>query len=72
MIGLYKTECIRRGPFHAGPLRTLADVEYATASWIEWWNGARLHSSLGYRTPAEYETDHYAAITDSQPEPRPV
>ncbi len=35
MIGLYKTECIRRGPFHNGPLRALADVEYATVTWVE-------------------------------------
>ena len=72
VIGLYKTECIRRGPFHSGPLRTLADVEYATATWVEWWNNARLHSTLNYRTPAEHEANHYAAITASQPEPRPV
>jgi transposase InsO family protein len=72
VIGLYKTECIRRGPFHTGPLRTLADVEYATATWVEWWNHAGLHSTLDYRTPAEHEADHYAAITASQPEPRPV
>ena len=28
--GLYKTECIRTTVFHAGPYRTLADVEFAT------------------------------------------
>jgi putative transposase len=72
VIGLYKTECVHRCPFHTGPLRTLADVEYATATSVEWWNHARLHSTLGYRTPAEHEADNYAAITASQPEPRPV
>jgi putative transposase len=72
VIGLYKTECIRRGPFHTGPLRTLADVEYATATWVEWWNNARLHSTLDYVPPAEHEAAHYASITASQPEPRPV
>ena len=33
IIGLFKTECVRPGPFHAGPLRTTADVEYATMAW---------------------------------------
>ena len=36
MIGLYKTECIRTTVFHAGPYRTIADVEYATAGWVDW------------------------------------
>lgn len=72
VIGLYKAECVRPGPFHEGPLKTITDVEYATATWVEWWNNARLHSSLGYTTPAEHEAAHYAAITATRPEPRPV
>ncbi len=76
VIGLYKTECIRPGPFHAGPLKTLTDVEYATATWVEWWNNARLHSRLhsrlGYRLPAEAEAAHYADLSDSIPEPCPT
>ena len=47
IIGLYKTECIRTRLFHDRPLRTLADVEYATAGWVDWWNNRRLHSTLG-------------------------
>ena len=31
VIGLCKAECIRRGPFHDGPLKTISDVEFATA-----------------------------------------
>ncbi|BAC19429.1 integrase core domain protein [Corynebacterium efficiens YS-314] len=34
--GLYKTECIRTTVFHSGPFRTLADVEFATAGWVDW------------------------------------
>jgi len=34
--GLYKTECIRTRVFHRGPYKTLADVEYATAGWVDW------------------------------------
>ena len=43
IIGLYKTECIRTTVFHAGPYKTLADVEYATAGWVDWYNHRRLH-----------------------------
>ena len=67
--GLYKTECIRTTVFHDGPYKTLADVEYATAGWVDWYNQRRLHSSLGYLTPTEYETVHYATLTR---EPQPI
>jgi putative transposase len=36
IIGLFKTECIRTTVFHDGPYKTLADVEYATAGWVDW------------------------------------
>lgn len=35
MIGLYKTECLRTPVFHHGPYKTIADIEYATASWVD-------------------------------------
>lgn len=66
--GLYKTECIRTTVFHQGPYRTIGDVEYATAGWVDWYNNSRLHSSLDYNTPIEYETAHYAALT-REPQP---
>ena len=47
VIGLFKTECIATTVFHDGPYKTLADVEYATASWVDWYNHRRLHGSLG-------------------------
>ncbi len=34
VIGLFKTECIRTTVFHAGPYKTVSDVEYATAGWV--------------------------------------
>jgi transposase InsO family protein len=69
IIGLYKTECVRPGPFHTGPFKTLADVEYATMAWVDWYNHRRLHTTLRMRTPAEHEADYYAV---PQPEPQPI
>ena len=60
--GLYKSECIRTTVFHDGPYKTISDVEFATAGWVDWYNQRRLHSTLGYLTPAEYEDTHYAAL----------
>jgi putative transposase len=68
IIGLSKTECVRPGPFHDEPFRTIADVEYATMAWVDWWNNRRLHSTLGMHTPAEYEQAHYAAL-DNEMQP---
>ena len=59
-IGLYKTECTRPGsPFHTG-LRTVLDVERATAAWVHWYRTSRLMHRLGRRPPAEAEADYYA------------
>ncbi len=67
--GLYKAECIRTTVFHDGPYKTIADVEYATAGWVDWYNNRRLHGTLGMVTPAEFEQAHYATLTR---EPQPV
>jgi len=61
--GLFKTECIRTTVFHAGPFRTLADVEFATAGWVGWYNNRCLHGSVGLITPVEFESLHYEALT---------
>jgi len=66
--GLYKAECVRTTVFHPGPYKTIADVEYATAGWVEWYNNRRLHGSLGMVSPLEFETTHYATLVrESQP-----
>jgi transposase InsO family protein len=67
--GLYKTECIRTTVFHDGPYKTLADIEFATAGWVDWYNERRLHGSLGMIPPVEYEQAHYAAL---KPEMQPT
>ena len=63
--GLYNTELIKPRK----PWKTVDDVEYATAEWVDWYNTRRLHSSLGYATPAEFEQAHYATLNR---EPQPV
>ena len=32
----YQTECIRTTIFHPGSYKTIADVEFATAAWVDW------------------------------------
>jgi transposase InsO family protein len=66
--GLYKAECVRTTVFCDGPYKTIAEVEYATASWVEWYNNRRLHSSIEMVPPVEYEQAHYAAL-NREPEP---
>jgi len=66
--GLFKTERIGTTIFHPGPFQTLADVEFATAGWVDWYNNRRLHGSPGMLTPVESETLHYEALT-REPEP---
>jgi len=63
--GLYKAEAIHTTVFHDGPYTTLADVEYATAGWADWYNNRRLHGTLGSIPPIEYEHAHYAALQGS-------
>ena len=67
--GLYKAEAIRTTVFHPRPFKTIADVEYATAGWVDWYNNRRLHTTLGNVPPVEYETAHYATLNR---EPQPV
>lgn len=52
-IGLYKTELIKpRKPWHG-----LADIELATAEWVDWFNNQRLHTAIGDIPPHEHETN---------------
>jgi putative transposase len=59
-IGLFKSEIYA---FADGPFQTWRDVEKATATWLQWFNHERLHSSLGDVPPVEYEQNHYGATT---------
>ena len=60
---MHQPRCVRTTIFHDGPYKTIVDVEYATAGWIDWYNHRRLHGSLGMVSPDEYEAAHYAALT---------
>ncbi len=67
--GLYKWELIHR----QGPWRGLDDVEFATMTYVDWFNHRRLHGTItagpGLTTPAAAEAAHYRHTT---PAPEPV
>jgi transposase InsO family protein len=56
LIGLFKAEVIQR----QGPWRQLETVEFATLTWVDWFNTRRLLEPIGYVPPAEYEAQYYA------------
>src|SRR5512134_3771576 len=57
IIGLFKAEVIRKN----GPWRDLEEVEFATLTWVDWFNHRRLLSSIGDVPPAEFEVMYYEA-----------
>ena len=58
VIGLFKTEVIRR----QGPWRNLDTVEFATLTWIDWFNTRRLLEQIGYVPPAEFEARYHEQV----------
>ena len=57
-IGLFKTEAIDDG----GPTWTdRSAVEWQVADWVHWYNTRRLHSSIDYLPPIEFERQHRQA-----------
>ncbi len=53
--GLYKTELIHR----RGPWKSVDDVEWATLTYVDWFNNRRLHGEIGMVPPAEFEANYY-------------
>ena len=56
--GLYKAEVIHR----RGPWRSFEAVEFATLTWVDWFNNRRLLEPIGNIPPAEAEQRYYAMM----------
>jgi putative transposase len=63
IIGLYKTELIRR----RSPWKGIDDLEYATLEWVDWFNHRRLLEPIGYVPPAEFEATFHRKEDPSYP-----
>jgi len=63
IIGLFKTEVIGG----RGPWRTVEDVEYATLTWVDWFNHRRLLEPIGNIPPAEREEKYYLELETPAP-----
>ena len=37
----------------------IKDVELATLEWVDWFNKTRLHSTIGYVSPFDFEKRYY-------------
>jgi putative transposase len=64
--GLYKWELI----YPQGPWSGLEDIEWATLSYVDWFNNRRLHGQItngpGYTTPAAFKAAHYRQTTPAR------
>ena len=54
--GLYKSEVI---DYLKENWTGINDVELATLEWVDWFNKTRLHSTIGYVSPFEFEKRYY-------------
>ena len=61
IIGLYKTEVIRQ----RGPWKNIDEVEYATLTWVHWFNHNRLLAPIGDMPPVEKEAMYYQQLEGS-------
>jgi transposase InsO family protein len=58
--GLYKAELIHR----RAPWRSFEAVEFATLTWVDWFNNRRLLEPIGNIPPAEAEERYYAMLDE--------
>jgi transposase InsO family protein len=58
--GLYKAELIHR----RWPWRSFEAVEFATLTWVDWFNNRRLLEPIGNIPPAEAEERYYAMLEE--------
>lgn len=65
--GLYKWELI----YPQGPWNGLDDVEFATLTYVDWFNHRRLHGNIepgpGYTTPAAFEAAYHHQTLPARP-----
>ncbi len=54
--GFYKTEVIH---YLKESWNGINDVELATLEWVDWFNKTRLHSTISYVSPFEFEKRYY-------------
>ena len=54
--GLYKSEVIK---YLKQSWNGINDVKLATLEWVDWFNKTRLHSTIGYVSPFEFEKRYY-------------
>ena len=57
----FSTELIYR----QGPWRNVEHVEWEMLTYVDWLNNRRIHESLGYVPPFEFEA-HYCALSESE------
>ncbi len=57
--GLYKAEMV----YPRGPFETIEELEWSTLLYVDWFNNRRLHGSLEWIPPAEFERNYYARIS---------
>jgi putative transposase len=70
---LFKAERIRNPVTRPrGGWKSVTDVEIAVAEYVDWFNHRRLHGEIGLVPPAEFEANHWAAITTGHYPETPV
>ena len=60
--GLYKSEVIH---YLKQNWTGVSDVELATLEWVDWFNKTRIHSTIGYVSPFEFERRYYDSLCES-------
>ncbi len=60
--GLYKSKAI---DYLKEDWTGVNDVELATLEWVDWFNKTRLHNTIGYVSPFEFEKRYYDNLNPS-------
>ena len=57
--GLYKSEVIH---YLKKSWNGVNDVDLVILEWVDWFNTTRLHSTIGYVSPFEFEKRNYGSL----------